>query len=169
MIQELKRIKAAFASRDKERIADIFPFPIPDSVMGTIEYDSTALKEFNEKGGRTTREMFIKYFDENYKYLQMEQINELFKYLDIDKLNHADTLTHEVRSKKEPCYKYYEIHVSEDAVTFIFGTNGNSEYVDPEKKSNDDETIGDECEFASFWTFKFDGKKLHFDHQTSAG
>ena len=169
LIQELQRIKAAFASGDKERIAEIFPFPVSDSALPVIPFDSTYMKELNDNGEEITRAMFIKYFDESYKYLQMEEINELFKYLNVDELNHKDSLGFEVKTTKEPCFKYYAVYIDEDSVSLIFGTLTNSAYVDPDKKSQDDEDLNDACEFTSAWTFQFDGKRLRFDRISLAG
>src|SRR5688572_6520024 len=62
LIEELKRLQVAFASKDKQIIADIFPFPLADTAFGIYLDDSSYLQRFRKNGDNTTREMFINYF-----------------------------------------------------------------------------------------------------------
>lgn len=169
LIQELKKFKAAFASNNKEIITQLFSFPLSDTAFVIYADDSTYLNEFKKNGNKTTKTMFLKYFQQVYRSMQFDQINELFKRLDIDSLKEKDSLQNEVRSTNEPCYKFYHIYLEKDIVTFEFGTNTNENYVDDTIKTEDDEGSGDECEFASIWIFKFDGQKLYFVKQITAG
>src|SRR5688572_933432 len=41
LIRELKRLKTVFASKDKERIADVFEFPLSDTAAGIYIDDSS--------------------------------------------------------------------------------------------------------------------------------
>jgi len=113
--------------------------------------------------------MFINYFPQVYHDMQLDQLNQLFKYINVDSLNLKDSLVQEVRNSKEPYYRFYHIYIDKDAVTLEFGTNTNENYVDNTKKAEDDESFGDEREYASIWWFRFDGKKLHFVKQMAAG
>ena len=169
LIEELKKLKVVIASNNKETIAQLFPFPLADTTLGIYIDDSTYFKEFRKNGGKTTKAMFLKYFQQIYQDMQLDQISELFKYLNLDSLSQKDTLQYEVRSEKEPCYKFYHVYIAKDTVTLEFGTNTNKDYVDSSIKTEDDEGSGDECEFASIWTFKFDGLKLHFVMLVAAG
>ena len=80
----------------------------------------------------------------------------------------SDTLSYELKVKKDPCYKFYRVYVDNDSVTLEFGSDNNDQFVDISKKTEDEEML-DTCEYASFWTFRFDGQKLHFEKQLSAG
>jgi hypothetical protein len=60
----------------------------------------------------------------------------------------------------------YIVEVSGDSLVEIsYGTNNNHHYTG---KVNED-AIGDECEFKIYWQFSFDGQKLHFVRESSAG
>jgi hypothetical protein len=169
LIEELKRLHAIFGSKEREKIADVFPFPLADTILSIYLDDSSYLEQFRKNGNKTTRALFIKYFPQVYRDLQLEQFNQLFKYIIIDSLNSKDTLVQEITIKNEPCYKFYHVYIDKDMVTLEFGTNSNKTYVDKSKKSEDDESFGDECEFVSLWLFHFDGTKLHFVKQMVAG
>jgi hypothetical protein len=52
LIEELKQLKAVLSSRDKEKIADLFEFPIPDRVISFYLDDSTLNAQLHKNGVR---------------------------------------------------------------------------------------------------------------------
>jgi hypothetical protein len=170
LIEELKRLQAVFASKDKEKIADIFQFPLSDTTVGIYIDDSTFNAQLEKNGGKTTRAMFIRHFSDISESLQIAQINELFKKIDIDRLLQKDTLQNEVIIKTEPCYHYYDVSVDRNLVTLTVGTNSNRDY--KSKSVSEDEIPENSSEFCDdvlWWVFRFDGKKLHFRNISGAG
>lgn len=167
LIKELKDIKAALASKDKEKIAGIFEFPVADTALNIYLDDTKYLEDLKKNGDKTTKPLFLKYFKKYYEYMGMEGMNRLFKYINVDGLMQKDSLFHEVRSVKEPCYTGYEVYVEKDMVTLTYRSNTNQNY--SSKRAEDDEGFGDECEYAYIWEFRFDGKKLHFMRYMFAG
>ncbi len=170
LVAELKRLKAAFASGNAEKIAAIFPFPLADTTFGVYIDDSTYLQQFKENGGKTTRAMFISHFPQVYRVMQLQELNELFKLIEPDSMFKEDTILREVIYKNEPCYKYYSINIEKDNTTLIFGTASNENYTPSSAAENDmEENASEYCEYASFWMFNFDGRQLRFVKQTAEG
>jgi hypothetical protein len=170
LIEELKRLKAVFASKDKEKIADLFQFPLSDTSVGIYIDDSTFNAQLDKNGGKTTRAMFIRYFSDISESLQIDQLNQLFAKINIDNLLYKDSLEHEIIIKSEPCYHYYGVGVEKDLITLTVGTNSNKDY---ENKSISEDEIPENdssiCEHVLWWVFRFDGKKLHFKNISGAG
>lgn len=67
--------------------------------------------------------MFIQYFPQAYREMQPDQFNQLFKCINVDSLNNKDSLVHETRSSKVPCYRFY--HGYADNGTMTLGSTGN--------------------------------------------
>ena len=168
LVQELKNIKAALASKNKEKIAGIFEFPVADTALEVYIDDTTYLEDLKKNGDKTTKALFLKYFQGYYLYMGMDGMNRVFKYINVDSLLQKNSLSREVRSPKEPCYTTYEVYVEKDIMTLIYNSNSNKNYVNP-SKAKKDEDYAHPCEYAMFWVFRFDGKKLHFVRQRGAG
>ncbi|RYZ25574.1 MAG: hypothetical protein EOO10_17925 [Chitinophagaceae bacterium] len=170
LIEELKRLKVVFASKDKEKIADLFHFPISDTTVGIYIDDSTFNAQMDKNDGKTTRAMFIRYFSEISESLQIEQLDQLFKKIKIDDLLQKDTLEHEAIIKAEPCYHFYGVGVDKNHVTLTLGTNSNKDYksksVSEDEIPENDSSI---CETVLWWVFRFDGKKMHLKNISGAG
>jgi hypothetical protein len=169
LIEELRRLKTVFASKDKEKIADLFQFPLSDTAFLYID-DSTFNAKLDKNGGKTTRTMFISHFSSISESLQIDQLNQLFAKINIDSLFKKDTLEHEVIIETEPCYPYYGVSIEKDIVTLTVGTNSNKNY---KSKSLLEDEIPENnssiCEHVIWWLFKFDGKKLRFNNILGAG
>jgi hypothetical protein len=169
LIEELRRLKTVFASKDKEKIVDLFQFPLSDTAFLYID-DSTFNAKLDKNGGKTTRTMFISHFSSISESLQIDQLNQLFAKINIDNLFKKDTLEHEVIIETEPCYPYYGVGVEKDIVTLTVGTNSNKNYkskslLEDEIPENDSSI----CEHVLWWLFKFDGQKLRFYNIMGAG
>jgi hypothetical protein len=170
LIDELKRLKAVFASKDKEKIADLFSFPVDYKTVGIFIEDSSFNAQYEKNGDKATRAMFLKYYRDISESLQIGQINQLFKHLNIDNLLHKDTLDYDAIIKTEPCYHNYGITINKNQVTLTLGSNSNREY--KSKKVAEDEipeNASEICEHVLWWKFRFDGKRLHLKEITGAG
>jgi hypothetical protein len=169
LIAELKRIGSIFLTNDKNKIAELFSFPLADTIFNPYVDDTSYFNDYKKNGDKITRDMFIKYYPQIRNDFSFADIHQVFNYLPIDSLMQKDTLSYDAKTKKEPCYKFYNIHIGNGIVTLHFGSDKNNQYIDTSNKSEDSEGAGDECEYASFWIFRFDGHKLHFEKQMSAG
>jgi hypothetical protein len=170
LIEELERLKTIIASKDKEKIADIFQFPLSDTTVGIYIDDSTFNAELKESSNNTTRAMFIRFFPQISESLQIDELNQLFKNLKLDNLLYQDTLGHEAYIKTEPCYHSYNIEIEKDLVKLTVGTNANRDY--KSKSASEDESpenSSEMCEHVLWWVFRFDGRKLHFEKISGAG
>jgi len=170
LIEELKRLQAVFASKDKEKIADIFSFPFSNETVGIYIDDSTFNALLEKNRNKVTRTMFLRFYRDVSESLQIDQINQLFKKLNIENLLNKDTLEHETIIKTEPCYHYHAVNVEKDLVTLTVGTNSNKDYksksVSEDEIPENDSSI---CEHVLWWIFRFDGRKLHFKEISGAG
>lgn len=170
LIEELKRLQALFATMEKQKIADLFPFPLSNETVGIYIDDSTFNEEYEKNGNKATKTMFIQYYGDISKSLQIDQVNQLFKKLNIDHLLQEDSLEHEAIIKAEPCYHYYRAEIDKDLVTLTVGTNSNKNY--KSKSISEDEipeNSSEMCEHMLWWVFRFDGKQLHFKEISGAG
>ncbi len=170
LIEELKRLQAIFLSKDNQKIADIFEFPLSDTTVGIYIGDSTFNAQYEKNGNKATRAMFIRYSLEILESLQIDQINQLFKKINLDRLVQKDTLKKETIIKTEPCYHFYGVKVEKALVTLTVGTNSNKVY--GSKSASEDEipeNSSEICEHVLWWVFRFDGKKLHLKNISGAG
>jgi len=169
LIEELKKLQQTIASNDKEKISDIFQFPLSDTAFSIYIDDSTYYQQFKANGNKTTKSMFLQYFKEISASILVDQVNNLFKHINVDSLLHKDTLEHDAYIKAEPCYYSYEIEVIKDSVTLRMDMNSNKGYKS-KKLSEDDipENSSEICEHAFWWIFKFDGEKLHLKNISGA-
>jgi hypothetical protein len=110
LIKELKGLQTIFASKDKEKIADVFSFPASDTALAIYIDDSIYLEQVRKNNDMTSRDMFLEFFPKIYQSLQIEGINQLFKYINPNALIQKDTLQHEAHIKAEPCYKILQHH-----------------------------------------------------------
>src|SRR5258708_22085433 len=148
LIEELKKLKTAFASKDKNRIAAIFDFPMADSTYSIYIEDSSYDKDKQKSEDRLTAEVFLTYFDKIYRAFGIDELDALFRLLPLDSLLQKDTLDVELHNKNKPCYKYYQLNVAGGLVNIVYGSNTNADFTG--KPTNPDE-----CEFAVFWSFRF--------------
>jgi len=170
LIKELKRFQTVIASNDKEKIADLFNFPISNETVGIYIDDSTFNAQLDQNGNKVTRAMFIRFYRDISESLQIEQINQMFKKLNVDYLLQRDTLNHEAIIKTEPCFHYYGVTVENNLVTLTLGMNSNEDYksksVSEDEIPENDSSI---CEHVLWWKFTFDGKKLKLKEISGAG
>lgn len=170
LIEELKRLQAVFASKDEAQIANLFPLPLPDTTLGIYIDDSAYLEQFRNNNDQTTREMFIRFFPQIYRSLQMDELNQLFKHLKLDPFLQKDTVEQEVHIRSEPCYQFYSITVEQDLVTLSTGSGVNEAYQSSTSSEDDvQENSSEFCEHVLWWVFRFDGGRLFFIKQHGAG
>ncbi len=170
LIEELNQLKATIASNDKERIADIFQFPLSDTTVGIYIDDSTYYAQFEKNGNKTTRTMFVRFFPQVSESLQINELNQLLKNIRLDSLQQKNTLEREVHIKTEPCYKFYYIDVQGNIVTLTTGQSVNENFKSSTASEDEiPENSSEFCESLLWWVFRFDGKRLHFVKQHGAG
>jgi hypothetical protein len=170
LIEELKRLQAVFASKDKNRITDVFPFPLSDSSVSIYIDDSAFDHQYKKNGNMVTKAMFVRFYKPISESLQIDQVKQLFKNLKVDDLQIKDTLEYNAIIKTEPCYHFYGIGIEDNLVTLTLGTNSNENY--ESKSMSEDETpenSSEFCEHVLWWVFRFDGKKLHLVKIHGAG
>jgi hypothetical protein len=168
LIEELKQLKAVLASNDKEKIADIFQFPLSDTTAGIYIDDSSFNLQLEKNGGKTTRAMFIQFFPQVSKSLQIDELYQLFKQVSLDSLLQKDELISNLRISTEPCFKFYSILVQHELVTLSTGSGVNESYQST-SASEDEENSSEFCEHILWWVFRFDGERLRFIKQHGAG
>lgn len=165
LIEQLQQLQAILASGNKEKIADIFTFPLADTTVGIFIDNDTFNEEWKKNGGKTTRTMFLRFFPHIAESLWLEEINNLFKYSKLENLLYKDTLRKEVLNKKNPCSRFYDTTIEGDRVTFSVGTDVNESY----NSTSGQENSSEYCEFVMWWVFRFDGKKLNLEKIHGAG
>jgi len=170
IIEELKRLQAVFASNNKEKIADVFSFPISNETLGIYIDNNNFNEQLEKNSNKATRSMFVTFYGDISKSLQVDQINQLFKKLDVENLLNKDNIEHEAIIKTEPCHHFYGVKIENKLVTLTVGTNSNKDY---KSKSNTEDDIPENdssiCEHVLWWVFTFDGKQLHFKEISGAG
>lgn len=161
-------LKTTLESKNRSNIADLFEFPMADTVMAVYLDDSVFKKSYRAAGDRLTKSLFLQYFDTISRSSNLSDITEGFKYLPVDSLRYTNKLIKEFKDKNEPCTRYYSIEVQNDEVRIVYGTNRNDLFTVP-KGSEDDDRYFSGCEYGSFWLFRFDGNNLKFVQQVAAG
>jgi hypothetical protein len=164
MIQELKKLKAAFDAKDKRRIADFFSFPIADSSLSFSRIESSLDEDINKNGGLVTRKIFEKHFTRIFEYFNMQEFSNLFKNLNIDILVNKNELHKERHLRNSGCYFNYSIAIEANEISVGFGTNSDENYW---KKHPDAEIICEE--YFSNWVFIFTNDHLVFNRMLFAG
>lgn len=170
IIKELKRLQLVFASRQKEKIADVFTFPIPYGTMGIFIDNDKFNKQLQKNDSSITRSMFIDFYKDVSESVQIDQINKLFVHLPVEGLTNSVSLEHEELVRSEPCYRFYKLSIENNLITLTMGSNSNSQYkaklIEEEGIMENDSSI---CEHALWWIFEFDGKQLHLKEILGAG
>ena len=170
LIEELKGLQQTIASNDKEKIADIFQFPLSGTAFNIYIDDNAYNEQFKTNNNKTTKTMFLQYFKEISESILVDQVRNLFQYINIDSLLHKDTLEYYAYIKTEPCYYSYKLDLNNDIVTLRMNMKSNTNYKSNKKLSEDDipENSSENCEHDFWWVFKFDGKKLHLQNISGA-
>lgn len=170
IIEELKRLRTVFASDDKEKIADIFSFPIANETVSIYTDNNSFNEQLAKSNNQVTRSMFISYYPGVAESLQIDQLNQLFRKLDIEQLLSKDYIEHDAIIKTEPCYHFYRVKIENQLVMLTIGTNSNTNYEN--KSASTDEVPENDssmCEHVLWWAFIFDGKQLQFKEIAGAG
>ena len=164
IITEIKRFKAAVATKNKTEILSFFEFPLADSSVNFFEVDSVFDQKRKLNDGAITKGMFAGSFNRIYEMTDMVAFNDLFADMDLELLKSQHSLKKEKKPKNDGCYYIYLISIKNDLVYFQYGTNSNDDY----RESHPDEA--EVCdEYAQMWTFRFDGKRLKFLTHRIAG
>ncbi|MBX2922627.1 MAG: hypothetical protein KF746_10585 [Chitinophagaceae bacterium] len=169
LIEELKELQQTVASNDKEKIADIFPFPISDTAFSIYIDDAAYFEKLKTNNNKTTKTMFLQYFKEISESILVDQVNNLFLHINVDSLLYKDTLEYSAYIKTEPCYYSYSIEVATDNIILRMDMSSNKIY--KSKKLSEEEipeNSSEICEHAFWWVFNFDGKKLHLTNISGA-
>jgi hypothetical protein len=160
LIDELKKMGMILSSGDKNKIAELFPFPITDSAFGIYLGDNLQ-EDYKKNGNLITREMFLKHYS---TFIQAQDLNgfrDIFKNLPLDSVTSKQPLFKERTIKGEPCIEFHKIEMRTDTVELQSGFSG---LADP---NSSDADVG--CEYNSIWYFRFDGKKLRYLFHAVAG
>jgi len=170
LIAELKKLQQIIASSDKEKIAEIFSFPLSDTAFSIFIDDSSYNEQFITNGNKTTKAMFLRHFIEISESVWLDQMDKLFDHLNIDSLLYKDHLVANYYIKTEPCYNSYNIDVSNSRIEFRIDGKSNQKF--KSKKSFEDgipENSSEFCEHSLWWIFRFDGMKLYLENISVAG
>jgi len=169
LIVELQKLRQTITSNEKEKIADIFEFPLSDESFSIYIDDKSFNEQFKSNGNRTTRVMFLQHYEAISESIWLGQLKNLFHNIDIESLDHKDTLEYEAYIKTEPCFYSYKIELNKDIVTLRMNMNSNRNY-QSKTLSEDDipENSSEICEHNFWWIFKFDGNKLHLESISGA-
>ncbi len=161
-------LKNTLQSGNRSNIADLFDFPVADTIMRVYLDDSVFQENYRAAGDKITKSMFMNYFDTIARFNNLSDIIEGFKYLPLDSLKYKNRIEKVFKSKDEPCTREYSIEVENGLVRFQFTTNQSDLF---KSKGNDEEDarFNSGCEYASWWTFRFDGSRLRFVRHDAAG
>jgi hypothetical protein len=169
LIKELKKLQKIIATNDKEKIVNIFQFPLSDTAFGIYIDDSLYNEQLKANGNKTTRTMFLQHYKDIYQNIWLDQVNNLFRDIKVDSLLNKDTLEYDDYIETQPCYYSYQIEVNKDSVTLRMDGKSNTDYKIKDSSEDDmPENSGEICEHSFWWVFTFDGKKLHFENISGA-
>ncbi len=169
LINEIKQLKNVLATNDKNKIAELFKFPISDSIFQIFTADKVFYEQYKKNGNKITKSMFLQYFDIIYSEIRIDQMNVLFQKININSLLQKDFIESNTYNILEPCYYYYRIETIKRTVTFTMNMDSNTNY--KSKKDPDKEILENDssvCEHDFWWTFIFDGSKLIIERITGA-
>ena len=169
LIDELKRLKNILASADRQKIADIFTFPVADTSVYIYTENKIFRERLKQNNGSTTRAMFIDFFPEISEILQIPALNLLFKRLQVDSLLLKDSLENRISIKAEPCDQFIRIIIEKDLVTLTVGSDSNPDYKRKAGEDDAESNYNELCEHTNGWIFRFDGKKLNLIQIYQAG
>lgn len=167
LIGELHRLKKVFASGDKNQVADLFPFPAPDTVLSVYLDDETFGDRLRKNSNQLSREIFLEFYPQLSQAMAISDMDSLFRLLPIDSLANRDILERYFPVKGEPCVKYYRITIEGESVVLVTGIDSSKDYVNPDTKEK--EILSEVCESAMVWIFRFDGLTLTLKQHTVAG
>lgn len=162
LIEELKKFQQIIASNDKEKIGDIFDFPLSNSSFSIFVDDEAYYKQLKSNQDEVTKEMFLQHYEEIRESIWVNQLNELFQNINLEDLLNKDSLEYEAYFKDKPCFYSYQIEVLEiNNVMLKMNMNSNREYIN-ENLSEEDmpENSSEICEHSFWWILKFDGKEI---------
>lgn len=169
LIVQLKKLRQTIASNDKEKIANIFEFPLSDESFGIYVDDYSFNEQFKSNGNRTTRAMFLKHYKAISESIWLDQLKNLFHNISIDSIEYKDTLKYDDYVKTEPCFYSYQIELDKDIVTLRMNMNSNRNYQSKTlSEDNIPENSSEICEHNFWWIFKFNGNKLHLKSVSGA-
>ena len=170
LIAELKKLQKIIVSRDKEKIAGIFTFPISDTAFSVYLDDSIYNEQLKANDNSITQQMFLNHFKNISDNIWLDPLTNLFHRIPIDSLIYKDTLERDGYNKKEPCYLSYKIEIIKDSIVLRMDMYSNKSY---ERKNIPEDEIPENssefCEHSFWWNFNFDGTKLHFKSIQGAG
>jgi hypothetical protein len=164
LIAALEELAATFASRDPQRVASLFPFPVPDTVLQVYTDEPAFVEVLEKSGGKLTREIFVNNFTAISEAVMMPDIDSLFHTLPPAGLASGDTLEKTFIVPDQPCVKYYRMAVEGETVVLVSGITGNDQYTGDKENSS-----SEMCETAAVWVFYFDGEKLVLKQAGVAG
>jgi hypothetical protein len=164
LISALEELAAIFASRDPQRMASLFPFPVPDTVLQVYTDEPAFVAVLEKSGGQLTREIFVNHFSAISETVMMPDIDSLFRTLPPAGLASRDTLEKTFIVPDQPCAKYYRMAVEGETVVLVAGIAGNDQYTGDKENSS-----SEMCETAAVWVFYFDGEKLVLKQAGVAG
>ncbi len=167
LVVAIKKLGARIQSNDKNKVLSIFTFPLADSQVTALFYDSAFSGTHRKTSELLSKDILAENYKAFRKALQMDEFAAMFSVLAIDSLNLTNDIYTERSIKNQPCLRYYEIRIEERNVWFNYGTNTNRAYHSSEKDTT--ESIGDECEYSLIWHFRWQGGNLVFVDQQSAG
>jgi hypothetical protein len=170
LIEELLNLKLLLNSNNREKIASIFEFPKSNQSFKVV----LANKDFNEKmefqSNIVTAKNFVEFYDEISSNIWLKDITYLLNNLPLESLLHKDKIVIGQAQESKPCFSTYQIHKINDSITLRVNVLPNKNFKISNHKTNVvDENPTDYCEHSYWWSFKFDGSKLHFSQINGVG
>jgi hypothetical protein len=164
LIAALEELSATFASRDPQRLASLFPFPVPDTVLQFYTDDQHFAEAMDQSKGLLTRQIFLDHFSAISESMMIPELDSLFRILPPAGLATTDTLEKTFLVRENPCARYYRMAVEGETIVLVTGIAANEQY-----QGDNAEGGSEACESASVWVFYFDGEKLRLKQQGIAG
>jgi len=171
LITAMQKLKKTLATNNAATIADVFPFPLKDSLFSVYSDDDDFNAAYSTNSNSITKDMFLQHYDAIAEVMWLDDINTLLNKLPIDSLNQLNEITTAVVDVAKPCYREYQITVENKQVTLSVNIKSNNNYVS-KKKSNKDEPAANSsemCDSSLWWIFTIDGKELKLTSISGAG
>lgn len=165
MNNAILELKSRLESKNRNSIAELMDFPLPDTVMNVHVDDIGFLEAYRKDSNRLSKSMFIKYFNDISRDTYLDEVTKIFSQLPIDSLAYTNKLSKELKPETEVCTKFYSIEVQQNYVRLTYRTHANKEYV---LKTTYDTPDFAGCEYVVSWIFRLDGERLRLFRQGSA-
>lgn len=143
--------------------ANVFGFPVPEDRFYPFIEQESFRKEYEKGGQRLSKDLFLQYFPEISQSIELPEFRKLFRQIPPERLQGSDSVRAEERMPNEKCFRYYHVQISGNDLSIQYGSDHDANAASNE---NEEAVV---CEWATMWTFRFDGNTWRFVNMQQAG